>query len=429
MINANELGQRFSLRGNVLTRSVSVGEYGFTAKVKVPSETTADLQGWWKAYLQGNRPTGLGADSKKLRMVDLFCGPGGLATGFRQSAEECGFITESVLAVDQDEGALAVYQKNHETRVTSSESVSMLVNFQILGSGDEAKMFSAPTVHSRFQHLVGKVDVILAGPPCQGHSNLNNHSRRNDERNGLYLTVPAMAIALKAPMVVIENVPGVVHDHQGVVCSSISLLKEAGYKIQFGVLCASDMGWPQTRKRYFIVASKHSNPVSIDEISTALSLEKPLSVWWAISEFAKKRGSHFMDQLPKLSVTNEQRVKFLIDNDLHNLPNSERPDCHKDGTTYTAVYGRMFKDKPAPTLTCGFLSPGRGRFTHPTQARVLTPREAARIQGFPDNYVFDAVENEEPKKTHLAKWIGDAVPMPLGYAAGLCLLLPICETR
>jgi DNA (cytosine-5)-methyltransferase 1 len=89
----------------------------------------------------------------------------------------------------------------------------------------------------------------------------------------------------------------------------------------------------------------------------------------------------------------------------------------------------MFKDKPAPTLTCGFLSPGRGRFTHPTQARVLTPREAARIQGFPDNYVFDAVENEEPKKTHLAKWIGDAVPMPLGYAAGLCLLLPICETR
>lgn len=416
--------QKFGLRGHTLTRTVSIEGYSFSAKVRAIDGVKADLEGWWKCYLAGNRPLRASSEPQKLRIVDLFCGPGGLATGFRQAAEECGFVAESVVAVDQDEGALAVYEKNHSTRITSSESVSMLVNYQILGSGDAATMFSAPTIHPKWKHLIGKVDVILAGPPCQGHSNLNNHSRRIDERNALYLTVPAIAIALNAPMVVIENVPAVIHDHQGVVSSTISILREAGYNIQYGTFCAADMGWPQTRRRYFIVASKQINPISIDVMNAALARDKPLSVWWAIAEFARKRGSHFMDRLPALSATNEDRVKYLVDNNLHNLPNSQRPDCHKDGTTYTAVYGRMYKHKPAPTLTCGFLSPGRGRFTHPTQPRVLTPREAARIQAFPDTYIFDAVKGLEPKSTRLAKWIGDAVPMPLGYAAGLSLLMP-----
>lgn len=429
MNETQDLIQKFGLKGNTLSRTVSVGELSFTAQVKASEGASANLESWWRSYLAGSRPIVSSDEPSKLRLVDLFCGPGGLATGFRQAAEECGFVTESVVAVDQDEGALAVYQKNHSSTITSSESVSMLVNFQILGSGDDATMFSAPKIHPKWEHLVGNVDVILAGPPCQGHSNLNNHSRRNDERNALYLTVPAIATALNAPMVVIENVPAVVHDHQGVVSTSISLLKEAGYNIQYGTLCASDMGWPQTRKRYFIVASRQVQPVSIEDISTVLAREEPLSVWWAIKDLAKKRGEHFMDRLPTLSATNKSRVKYLIDNDLHNLPNSERPDCHKDGTTYTAVYGRMHKNKPAPTLTCGFLSPGRGRFIHPTQPRVLTPREAARIQGFPDTYIFDAVQGVDPKKTQLAKWIGDAVPMPLGFAAGLCILMPLLSSN
>jgi DNA (cytosine-5)-methyltransferase 1 len=416
--------QEFNIRGGVLSRRVTVDGHTFVAKVRVPAGSKAELQTWWKAYLSGARPIFANPEAPILRTVDLFCGPGGLALGFRQAAEECGFVAESVLAVDQDEGALGVYGRNHKTRITSSESVSMLVNYQILGNGDGATMFTDPVVASRLSHLVGKVDVVLAGPPCQGHSNLNNHSRRTDERNALYLTAPAMAIALKAPIVIIENVPAVVHDHKGVVSSSISLLKEAGYYVEYGVHCASDMGWPQTRKRYFIVASRDVNPLSIESVANALACDKPLSVWWAIREFERKKSKHFVDQLPVLSALNEQRVNYLIDNQIHELPNEERPDCHKDGTTYTAVYGRMYKDKPAPTLTCGFLSPGRGRFTHPTQPRVLTPREAARIQAFPDDYRFDAVDGVVPGRTQLAKWIGDAVPMPLGYAATLSALMP-----
>jgi len=117
-------------------------------------------------------------------------------------------------------------------------------------------------------------------------------------------------------------------------------------------------------------------------------------------------------------------VNFLIDNDLHDLPNEERPDCHKEGTTYKSVYGRMRADQPAPTLTAGFLSPGRGRFTHPTEPRSLTLREAARLQGFPADYDFRANSFEDPARTDVARWIGNAVPMPLGYAACLAALLP-----
>lgn len=90
--------------------------------------------------------------------------------------------------------------------------------------------------------------------------------------------------------------------------------------------------------------------------------------------------------------------------------------------SYGAVYGRMRPDAPAPTITTGFTSPGRGRFIHPTERRTITPREAALIQGFPGNYRFVTEAGGLPTRTQLAKWIGDAVPMPLGYAAALAAL-------
>lgn len=406
-----------------LVREVSIGGRRIVAHVAAGG-ADASVAGWWSRYLAGARAIARKRSGRTLRTADLFCGAGGLALGIRQAADELGHAVESALAVDQDAGALAVYRRNHGTRLTTGESADSLVSYQIIGRGDEAKMFDTPRLSRGVAHLEGTIDVVLAGPPCQGHSNLNNHSRRTDERNALYLTVPAIAIALRAPMVVIENVPAVVHDHHNVVSSTISLLKEAGYYVEYGVLSASAMGWPQTRKRYFIVASRENHPVPLRDAQEALSTEEPLSVWWAIREFARRRGKGFMDELPVLSPENQRRVQFLVEHDLHELPNSERPECHQAGTTYSAVYGRMRRDSPAPTITGGFLSPGRGRFTHPTQPRVLTAREAARIQGFPDGYDFVPPGLDQPNRTQLARWIGNAVPMPLGYAAGLSVLPP-----
>ena len=124
-----------------------------------------------------------------------------------------------------------------------------------------------------------------------------------------------------------------------------------------------------------------------------------------------------------MSAENASRIKHLFDNDLHELPNTERPDSHKDGHTYPSVYGRMFWNKPSQTITTGFLTPGRGRHIHPLRPRVIKPREAARIQSFPDTFNFVVAADNPPSRTSLQKWIGDAVPPLLGYAATLPLML------
>ena len=98
-------------------------------------------------------------------------------------------------------------------------------------------------------------------------------------------------------------------------------------------------------------------------------------------------------------------------------------DEEDEETTYTGVYGRMDPDRPAGTITTGFMTPGRGRYVHPTQKRTINPREAARLQGFPDNYRF-TIEGNPPTSQLLTKWIGDAVPLPLGYGAALAALAP-----
>ena len=131
-----------------------------------------------------------------------------------------------------------------------------------------------------------------------------------------------------------------------------------------------------------------------------------------------------MTTLSRISKENAGRIEFLFANDALDLPPSERPVCHREGTTYQAVYGRMSKKLPAPTITTGFMSPGRGRFVHPTRPRTLTPREAARLQGFPDTFRFTLDPEKPPTRHQLAKWIGDAVPMPLGYLAALSALGP-----
>ena len=126
----------------------------------------------------------------------------------------------------------------------------------------------------------------------------------------------------------------------------------------------------------------------------------------------------------ELTEANRDRIRWLFDNDEHDLALGQRPECHQDGTSYGAVYGRMHADRPAPTITTGYMTPGRGRFVHPTEHRTLTPAEAARLQGFPDDYCFRPAPGRLPSRSQLTKWIGDAVAAPLGYAAALSALAP-----
>jgi DNA (cytosine-5)-methyltransferase 1 len=415
--------ESFEYRNEYLTRTLAIGDRSYRSTRKV--EPTADDRGdWWRAYLEGRRDTEEGTPTKPVRVVDLFCGPGGLALGLEEACRELGLPMRSEMAVDQDEDAVRVYSANHVTRRRSTRSVSMLADYQVTGQGDQAAFAYEPeVVEDDMVDLIGGVDVVLAGPPCQGHSNLNNRTRRSDRRNELYLAVPAIAVALEASCVIIENVPAVVHDTRQVVQSTRRLLEDSGYHVETGVLSASKMGWPQSRQRFFLVARRGRPPLPIGLIASGLA-QQPRDLWWAINDLVDSADRRIVLPPAELSEENQRRIDWLFDQDAHDLPPSERPDCHKEGTTYNAVYGRLHADRPAPTITTGFMTPGRGRYIHPTRRRVLSAWEAARLQGFPDDYDFHPDPSVPLSKLKVSKWIGDAVPMPLGYGAGLAVLGP-----
>lgn len=400
--------------------------YASLALQSVDEKEKDPFKSWWGSFLVGSQPKPqvVASEHQPLRILDLFSSAGGLSLGFRAAMQLLGLAPAEHIGVDQDGEALAVFGRRFNgPGFTIQGSVSDLVDGPISGRGRGASFNYAPEIlHPRLGDL-GGVDVVLAGPPCQGHSSLNNHTRGNDEKNRLYLKVPALAIALGARFVVIENVPNVVRDSESVVATTIALLQHAGYRTSQGVLAADRFGWPQTRKRYFVLAAKEATPLSIEGVATAWTHE-PSGVGWLLSLAAAHSDDSDPLCLPTAhSVANQRRIDYLFDEGLNGLPNSERPDCHQNGTSYSASYGRMSLDRPAPTITTGFTSPGRGRFVHPLERRTVNAREAALIQGFPLDYPFVGRKGI-PSRTAVATWIGNAVPGILGMAAGAAVLAP-----
>ena len=378
-----------------------------------------DAEGaWWQSLLRGQR-TVLDEMRGRLGIVDAFCGSGGFALGVQFAADAVSFKTIFEAAIDTDEAAVGVHRHNLKTKRAMSESVTRLVDYAVSGLGDDARFGYEPEIISRQLSSVRSTDLFIAGPPCQGHSNLNNHTRRQDPRNGLYVTSVALGVALKARAIIIENVPTVQNAYSDVVSTSVSLLTNAGYAITSGVLKADDFGAPQKRNRHFLIGILNGE---FDEnalhafAETQKTHGRPVS--WAIGDLVDLNGKTLWDQAPEPTTVNRDRINYLFDNDIYDLPDHQRPDCHKNGTTYTSVYGRMYWDRPSQTITTGIGTPGQGRYIHPTRRRVITPHEAARIQGFPDWFDF-APEGVSLKRKNVAKWIGDAVHPVLGYITGL----------
>lgn len=426
-----------------LIREISLPYGQIESSIRVtadPASTQEDARAaWWWSYLHGKKARS-STEHGTLRVAEMFGGPGGLAQGVKQFCREAGLIFESRAVVDQDIGAVDVYLQNHHTpeEHTARCATSSVIDHEL--DADSGKWPStgwtasnAPIItelHPKWRDLRGELDLLLAGPPCQGHSNLNNWSRYDDDRNEAYLDVPALAVALDVPLVIIENVPSVVHDARKVVAKAHKLFTGNGYHVESGTLKADLMGWPQTRARFFLIARKDENPpLSLAGVQNALAWpedESSLDLWWAIHDLAQASSEdHHMHRIANYTTQNRRRINYLHGkgSDNFNLPASRHNETHKKGTTYTGVYGRLNPEAPAGTITSGFLTPGRGRYVHPTERRTITPAEAARIQGFPDNYIFD-VDGIAPSKQQLTKWIGDAVPMPLGYAAAMSALGP-----
>jgi DNA (cytosine-5)-methyltransferase 1 len=338
-----------------------------------------------------------------LRLVDLFAGCGGLTLGVAQAAQAANLGLAVPLALDVEQVASDVYKENFDFATVETGTVESYFDGEL---GDE------PTIKERETlALCGEVHVLVGGPPCQGHSDLNNHTRREDPKNRLYARMARAAEVLDAPVVIIENVPAVQHDKGDVVGVTSAHLKTQGYKVAARTVALHALGVAQSRRRHVLIATRLV-AFEPEDVLKALVEREPQEVAtlrWAIGDLEDVEDPTGYDIPAKASKANLIRMQHLLDTDQYNLENEHRPLCHQDDHSYKSMYGRLWWDRPAQTITSGFGSIGQGRYMHPSRTRALTAHEAARIQGFPDYFSFAACT----RRGDLAVMIGNAVPPAL----------------
>ena len=360
-----------------------------------------------RAWLQSSIAPPCGASRSSVRVVDLFSGCGGLSIGLAEAARALNRSFEPALAVDIDTVAARTYAANFPTAATLCRSVDDVLPGQI-GSR------LTPTERTLTkQH--GDVDVLVGGPPCQGHSDFNNRTRHADDKNELYRTMVRAAEVLAPQHILIENVPGAINDRRAVVQRTADALDELGYRVSIGVVDLSEIGVPQRRRRLVLMASLTHSVTPTDVVER--HRRDGRTVAWAFQDLEPKAESgRLVDEVARSAPATRQRIDYLFENGDFDLPDSQRPACHADGGhSYKAIYGRLAWDRPSQTITTGFYSMCMGRYVHPSQRRTITAHEAARLQYIPDWFSFDAVGH----RTALARMIGNAVPSRLSYAVAL----------
>lgn len=333
--------------------------------------------------------------SDTVEIVDLFCGCGGLTYGALEGLERAGRRGIPTLAVDRDPLPLEVLRK------TLSLDDGQVKNWDL---GTLQEVGSDPTAEETALFSgIGQKSLLVAGPPCQGHSALNNHTRHDDPRNDLYMAVARAAELIKPRAVISENVGGVSSDRTKAVSRCVEALKNLDYEVVEKRLDLSVLGVPQRRVRHVVIAT---NDKCFDW--DLVRMLPPRDVAWAIEDLLDCKSTNVFNTSSQANQKNRERIDWLFDEGEFDLPNSRRPDCHQDGKhSYVSMYGRLHWDRPAQTITSGFGSMGQGRFVHPHRRRTLTPHEAARLQCLPD---FVAFESVSLTRSALATMIGNVAP-------------------
>ena len=404
----------------VRTRVASVGGLGLIGPAGAGDE---ELRALADAFFLRSRPSeeitarhGAGSNEapEEVRIVDLFGGCGGMTLGVVEACRALGLRGRPVAAFEIDDLALSIYCRNFGGPEPKRDVGDLL-----------AKRLSAPWNKRELalKQELGRVDFVIAGPPCQGHSNLNNLTRRNDPKNELYFRMARFVRLMRPKWVLIENVPAVQHDHGNVVARTRRALAKLGYTVDDAVVHLADLGVAQTRRRHVLVAVRTKGrgkvrktlPKVAEIVERFRVPVRPLL--WAIGDLAGTPANGTFNSSARPSPETHRRIEWLFEHGAYELDDSQRPDCHRTKKhRYTAVYGRMRPDEPGPTITGGYDTMGRGRFVHPTERRTITPHEAARIQFFPDWFDFTSGET---CRSGLAQVIGNAVPPKLTYVLAL----------
>ncbi len=339
----------------------------------------------------------IAAQSKEPTAVDLFSGAGGLTLGLKRA----GFRVAA--AVEIEKHAFATYKTNHPDVAALKQDVRTI-------EGRHLRKMAG-----------GKIDLLAGCPPCQGFSSLTNTSTKSDPRNNLVLEMARLVKETQPRAVMMENVPGLADRGKRLFNQLLKTLDELGYKYTWDVLQVADYGVPQNRRRLVLFATKGVK-LKMPEPTHSRTGENGLPKWKtlrqtigdmkapAILEDTRAKGGpqkcnwHVVRRLSQANIARLRETKPGASRS--ELPEHLRPDCHKDlDKGYSNVYGRMSWNQLPVTMTGGCTTLSKGRFGHPTQLRTISVREAARIQTFPDNYIFDSEYME-----YVCNMIGNALP-------------------
>ena len=338
-----------------------------------------------------------------VKVVDLYCGVGGLSHGLKLEG------LDVVAGVDNDESCKFAFEKNNGGKFIHRD----IARFTVKELRD---LFRGASVR-----------VLVGCAPCQPYSTLNRRRlQKKEARRHWYPMYRFMTLVkhVKPEIVSMENVPDLCDTEKYPVFGEfVRTLEALGYNVNFRRVDASRYGVPQKRHRLVLLASRLGDISLIAETHDDDSLR---TVKDAIGKLPRLRdgGVHSKDPLhrsSKLSETNRKRIASTPKNggSATSWPRHLVPKCYrrKSGRSYmVTVYGRMRWQAPAPTMTTQFMTLGTGRFGHPTQNRAISLREAAILQSFPSYYEF-APGNQVTMK-QAAKHIGNAVPVLLARAIG-----------
>ncbi len=353
------------------------------------------------------------APSENYRLIDLFCGAGGMSLGF---SKRFGHPFESVWANDNNHYCVETYKGYFGDHCVE---------------GSITELLEDPTME------IPDADVVIGGPPCQGFSLLNQR-RKGDPRNELWRPFLEVVSRSSADVFVIENVPYLLgtEEHAAIKQTARSM----GFEVGDCKLLAADYGVPQTRVRAFIIGCRFADPKPLlpprktcfnpnnggPPFTNMPNCREWATVREAIGDLPVPEGTEIRKKKPPLDLhfgrkptsMSLERYKTISKEgmnrfDLQRLAPELTPQCwirkKKGGTD---LFGRLWWDKPAYTIRTEFFKPEKGRYLHPEQHRPITHREAARFQSFPDDFSFVG------SKIEIAKQIGNAVPPLLAARIG-----------
>ncbi len=329
----------------------------------------------------------------KKNVLDLFCGCGGLSLGFEQAGYNI------LLGIDMWQDALQTYEKNHKESKTVCANLSDMSPKQI-----------------KKEHIDNDIDVIIGGPPCQGFS-ISGKRDVNDPRNKLYQSFVAFVEYFKPSVFVMENVPNLVAMNKGRVKDEIIREFESlGYSVTYKILLASDFGVPQNRKRVFFVGLLDSKKPF--EFPIGKYIDSKITSMEAISDLPENELSDGTDYELQIKSEYQKKIRYRS-RGVYNHQVTKHTDKTKemislvpDGGNYknlpkelqnsrkvNIAWTRLNSSRPSFTIDTGH----RHHF-HYKYNRIPTVREAARIQSFPDTFIFYG------SKTAQEKQVGNAVP-------------------